>query len=31
VDTDAGPTELGRLLPSPFTQADLATARDGDD
>jgi len=27
VDTDAGPTELGRLLPSPFTQADLA---DGD-
>jgi cytidine deaminase len=31
VDTDAGPTELGRLLPSPFTQADLATARGGDD
>ena len=31
VDTDAGPTELGRLLPSPFTQADLAAARDGDD
>ena len=26
VDTDAGPTELGRLLPSPFTQADLADA-----
>jgi cytidine deaminase len=31
VDTDAGPTELGRLLPSPFTQADLATAPGGDD
>jgi cytidine deaminase len=31
VDTDAGPTELGRLLPSPFTQADLAAAGDGDD
>jgi cytidine deaminase len=31
VDTDAGPIELSRLLPSPFTQADLATARDGDD
>ena len=31
VDTDAGPTELGRLLPSPFTQADLATASGGDD
>jgi len=31
VDTDAGPVELGQLLPSPFTQADLATARDGDD
>jgi cytidine deaminase len=31
VDTDAGPTELGRLLPSPFTQADLAAARGGDD
>ena len=30
VDTDAGPTELGRLLPSPFTQADLAAAADGD-
>jgi cytidine deaminase len=30
VDTDAGPTELGRLLPSPFTQADLAAAGDGD-
>ncbi len=24
VDTDAGPTELARLLPSPFTGADLA-------
>jgi cytidine deaminase len=31
VDTDAGPTELGRLLPSPFTRADLAAAGDGDD
>ena len=31
VDTDAGPAELGRLLPSPFTQADLAAAGDGDD
>jgi cytidine deaminase len=31
VDTAAGPIELGRLLPSPFTQADLATARAGDD
>jgi cytidine deaminase len=31
VDTDAGPIELGQLLPSPFTQADLAGARDGDD
>ena len=31
VDTDAGPTELGRLLPSPFTQTDLAAAGDGDD
>jgi len=30
VDTDAGPTELGRLLPSPFTQADLAAVGDGD-
>jgi len=30
VDTDAGPTELGRLLPSPFTPADLAGAG-GDD
>ena len=31
VDTDAGPIELSRLLPSPFTQADLATARGDDD
>ena len=30
VDTDSGPTELGRLLPSPFTQADLAAVGDGD-
>ena len=30
VDTDAGPSELGRLLPSPFTRADLAAAGDGD-
>jgi cytidine deaminase len=30
VDTHAGPTELGRLLPSPFTQADLAAAGDDD-
>lgn len=30
VDTDAGPAELGRLLPSPFTVADLAAARDSD-
>jgi cytidine deaminase len=29
VDTDAGPTELGRLLPSPFTRADLADAGGG--
>jgi cytidine deaminase len=28
VDTAAGPTELARLLPSPFTSADLA-AREG--
>jgi cytidine deaminase len=31
VDTDAGPSELARLLPSPFTQADLAAARDAND
>ena len=30
VDTEAGPTELGRLLPSPFSQADLAAVGDGD-
>ena len=30
VDTEAGPSELGRLLPSPFTPADLAGAG-GDD
>ena len=30
VDTDAGPAELGRLLPSPFTQADLEAVGDGD-
>ena len=30
VDTDSGPTELGRLLPSPFTQADLEAVGDGD-
>src|SRR5689334_8567629 len=24
VDTDGGPSELGRLLPSPFTKGDLA-------
>jgi len=31
VDTDAGPAELARLLPSPFTGADLpgASAADG--
>jgi cytidine deaminase len=27
VDTDGGPTELARLLPSPFTRADLHQAR----
>lgn len=31
VDTGAGPVELSRLLPSPFTQADLAAAIDDDD
>ena len=30
VDTDSGPTKLGRLLPSPFTQADLEAVGDGD-
>ena len=31
VDTSAGPIELSRLLPSPFTQADLAAAVEDDD
>jgi cytidine deaminase len=31
VDTEAGPSELGRLLPSPFTDADLAERRATDD
>ena len=31
VDTGAGPIELNRLLPSPFTRADLAAAIDDDD
>jgi cytidine deaminase len=31
VDTGGGPIELSRLLPSPFTQADLAAAVDDDD
>jgi cytidine deaminase len=30
VDTDDGPTELGRLLPSAFSGTDLPEARDGD-
>ena len=30
VDTDAGPSELGRLLPSPFTDADLPEQGSGD-
>jgi cytidine deaminase len=30
VDTDTGPTELGRLLPSPFTSAELAGPGGGD-
>jgi len=30
VDTEGGPTELARLLPSPFTQADLHPVRDTD-
>ena len=30
VDTAAGPTELARLLPSPFTDADLVQRRDDD-
>lgn len=31
VDTEAGPTELARLLPSPFTHADLHQALQADD
>jgi cytidine deaminase len=31
VDTEAGPSELGRLLPSPFTGADLPERQDADD
>jgi cytidine deaminase len=31
VDTAAGPTELARLLPSPFTSADLAHREDAGD
>ena len=31
VDTEAGPTELARLLPSPFSDTDLAALRAGDD
>jgi cytidine deaminase len=31
VDTDAGPSELGRLLPSPFTSGDLNQLRASDD
>jgi cytidine deaminase len=31
VDTAAGPTELARLLPSPFTGADLVQREDADD
>jgi cytidine deaminase len=30
VDTDAGPSELGRLLPSPFTSGDLDQLRAAD-
>jgi cytidine deaminase len=30
VDTDGGPTELSRLLPSPFTAADLPSRADPD-
>ena len=30
VDTDGGPTELGRLLPAAFTAADLAARESGD-
>ncbi len=31
VDTDGGPTELGRLLPAAFTSADLAARRESGD
>lgn len=31
VDTEAGPTELARLLPSPFSGSDLAALRAGSD
>jgi cytidine deaminase len=31
VDTESGPVELARLLPSPFTVADLARLRDSHD
>jgi cytidine deaminase len=31
VDTDGGPTELGRLLPAAFTAADLTAAKDSHD
>ncbi len=31
VDTDGGPTELNRLLPTPFTPADLTAAADPGD
>jgi cytidine deaminase len=31
VDTDAGPVQLGRLLPSPFTGADLDQVRGAGD
>jgi cytidine deaminase len=31
VDTGAGPTELARLLPSPFTSADLVVREDAGD
>jgi cytidine deaminase len=31
VDTAAGPTDLARLLPSPFTGADVVKHRDGGD
>jgi cytidine deaminase len=30
VDTDAGPSELARLLPSPFTETDLPEQGSGD-